>query len=195
MVIQFFPAQGERVPVAVPPHSSTIELQFIAAFASDKDYREARQDGVKVELWSNISMAHGGEGRWGAHGFEWATDHTSDCTCQCGGDTSAKCTSNPKVLDLRLRIPISRNQVEYTYRLVYPSGQIKWLGDYERNGVLVLERNLTQGQFFDSHVKEGTFSSGQVGWDNKQVIQLSQDVDWSIYAIREDGSVCMRSFV
>jgi hypothetical protein len=74
-------------------------------------------------------------------------------------------TSSPTVLHLRTRIPISeRNQVQYTYRLLYPSGRIEWLGGYERDGVLVFKRQdpaLTRGIAFDSHAGEGTFFSGQ----------------------------------
>jgi hypothetical protein len=78
MVILFSPRQGERVTVGVPPHSSTIELHFSATFASLEDERGARLDGATIELWSDIPMAHGKAGQWGALGFEWPTDHTDD---------------------------------------------------------------------------------------------------------------------
>jgi hypothetical protein len=194
MVILFSPAQGERVAVGVPPHSSTIDLHFSAAFASQEDDHEANRDGVTVELWSNIPGAHRREGRWGAISFDRPTSDSGNGFPIIPGDTS-----NSKVLHLSITIPISgRNhwEIEYTYRLVYPSGEIKWLGDYERNGVVVFERSdpdFFRGRFFDSRVREGTFSSGEDGWDNKEFMRLSQDVDWSIYAIRQDGSVYMRS--
>jgi hypothetical protein len=186
MMLLFSPAQGERVTVDVPPHSSSIELQFSAAFASLEDEREARLDGVKVELWSDISMAHGMGGQWGALGFEWESNHTDS------GKFLAGISEGPMVLYLRTRILISgRSQVQYTYRLVYPSGKIKWLGDYEHDGVLVFERKDPHGIFLGPHTGDGTFFLGQDRWDNMEVMRLSRDIGWSIYAIREDGSVCM----
>jgi hypothetical protein len=193
MVIIFTPAQGETVAVCVPPYSSTIDVHFSAVFASQEDYNQARWDGVGVELWSNIPV--GKDDRWEAIRFQWAPDHRHNLgACSpiiCG-------MSNTKVLHLKVAIPISgRNQIEYTYRLVYPSGEIKWLGDYERNGILVFkcrDPRFVHGNFFGSHIREGTFSFGPDKYDNKEVARLSQDVGWSIFAIREDGLVCTCPF-
>ncbi|KIM85519.1 hypothetical protein PILCRDRAFT_5807 [Piloderma croceum F 1598] len=194
MVILFSPRRGERVTMGVPSHASTIELHFSATFASLEDERGARLDGVIIELWSDIPMAHGKAGQWGALGFEWPTDHTDDSGDGDRLGVISKCTSpTVTVLHLRTRIPISkRNQVQYTYRLIYPSGRIEWLGGYQRDGVLVFERQdpaLTRGISFNSHAGQGTFFSGQDKRDNVEIMRLNQDTDWSIYAIREDGSV------
>ena len=182
--------------VCVQPYSSTTELHFSASFASSEEYHQARQDGVEVELWSNIPNAHGSDTKWGADRFVWPSGNYTGTSHASGEYFPIVCEgpSSLEVLHLRVGIPVSgRNQVEYTYRLVYPSGEIKWLGDYERNGVLVFEQRdprFVHGIFFGSHMREGTYSLGRGGWHKKKIARLSQEVDWSIYAIGADGSVC-----
>lgn len=187
MSLSFSPSPSETTTVSVAPQVATSELHFTATFASLHSYEEAIRDGVRVQLWCNAHK----EGKWEALTFE---DLES---ADLGVDSlalhhQAASTSTAKVLHLKISAPVTgRTRFEFTHRLIYPSGHVKWLGEYRRNGVVAYERKdprFVDGKVFpDCH--ETTFSSGQDGWNDSEVAQLSPEFGWSILATQADGYV------
>lgn len=190
MTLSFFPPR-ETVSIRATPDSATTLLHFSATFSSKAEYDAIKRGGGIVELWTDISDSQGVEGKWRAISFEdWDTTlktsiHSTE-TLSFGPKYES--TSDSKVLHLQLAVPNSsgKRRYQYTHRITYPRfGNIKWLGDYGRDGVLV----IAAGENPAGSDRSKTTSSGTGDSKDRQVAQLSSDVDWSVFAIQGNGYV------
>lgn len=195
MALSFSPPLGETVVVDVAPQSLTVELHFAATFASQADYDEVKRSGIKVELWTDIPTKNRGDEGWRAIAFQEPTGINST-----GGRFSLipKRPSSNVVLHLCISVPLAgRDRFEYTHRLVYPSGRIKWLGKYACNGVLrfhhgsgTADPRFIPGEGFILSRNLGeAMSSGPDGWHETEVARLSPNFDWSICAMDDNAYV------
>jgi hypothetical protein len=120
MTITFAPALGETIDISAP---SSIFIDFEAILS-----RPLKQ-GERLQLWSNLPTPSLSPGSWGAQ----------DLLPRDG---------LPQTLALRANCPLELEQdstsqkFSFTYRIVRPSGQIEWLGQYGQNGRIVVHRNL-----------------------------------------------------
>ncbi|KAF8058275.1 hypothetical protein FPV67DRAFT_1722058 [Lyophyllum atratum] len=155
MSIIFIPALVDTLHVTVPidfisRNPTTAVLNFTATLRA-ADHDQLGRKGGRVQLWSNIPIdgATGSPGEWASCDFEESTTTGSEASASTTevrlGDAGQDDTesSEQKVLSLQLCVPIATNgqsRFAFTYRLVYPSGEIRWLGEFGKNGALVLER-------------------------------------------------------
>ena len=187
MTITFFPPR-ETVSIRATPDSAT-NLHFSATFSSKAEYNDIKRDGGIVELWTNIPDSQGVEGQWRAISFEdWdanlsASVHSTETV---SFEPKVESTSDSKVLHLHLAVPNSSWQkwYQYTHRIAYPQfDSIKWLGDYGRDGVLVIAADESP----TNSDRCKTISSSTGDSRERLVAQLSPNADWSVFAVQGDG--------
>lgn len=152
MQLTFSPALGEQTflkaaPLASGRPAAPQSILFRATFDSRESFLKAQADGVRVELWSDVPAEGRSRGQWGASQFKTLEP----------GNAQAEETSTflpmaveeedlpENTLFVHLRVPLG-NYIDarfwFTYRLVHPSGEIQWLGEFGRNGELVIEKGL-----------------------------------------------------
>lgn len=138
MDFHFTPNLGQNVHVPISYlHTTTAELCF-SAIVDSSDYEQLQRDKGKVQLWSDLPVNGRRAGEWGESAFQESVP-LEDGELALGFDEA---NSDKHVLSLVVPIPYAahiRRQFSFTYRVVYPSGDIKWLGSFGHNGSLVLE--------------------------------------------------------
>lgn len=212
MHISFTPAIGETVRAEVPASihpSSVVQLRF-SAILSAEDYAELVHDGVKVQVWSDIPSHGRTVGEWGAMDFEAppVQDRPASDTIRFSllppaaekNSHGAAEESKNITLSLKFTIPFPEgpSQFSLTYRLLYPSGEIKWLGQYGQNGALLLEPSQAHLSFASerwSESKDGSSWSTQVRSpeDNPEVARFNKTSDYSIWGVQDKRFVFFMS--
>ncbi|KAG6902318.1 hypothetical protein C0995_001697 [Termitomyces sp. Mi166 len=150
MHIVFKPALSEtnHIPIDEPP-----ALLNFTATLSVADYHELERDGSRVQLWSDIPF----EGSPVPY-HEW-TSCDFGLKAAAGGihlpsfqETSVGLLDDDDlpspgtiILTLQLLVPPpgEDQRFSYTYRILHPGGEIKWLGEFGQNGTLVCEHTET----------------------------------------------------
>ncbi|CDO70267.1 hypothetical protein BN946_scf184942.g67 [Trametes cinnabarina] len=152
MRLTFSPALGEQTALKVAPIASgrptAQSVLFKATFEDRESLLEARAKGVRVEVWSNVPVAGRPSGEWGAFIFgplrcETVPERTLNFSTEDATEEPEDDQERP--LYVHVRAPFHEHidgRFQFTYRLVYPSGEIKWLGEFGRNGELIIERGL-----------------------------------------------------
>jgi hypothetical protein len=143
MHISFHPPVDQTVPISVLPHASTVQLHFTATLNSQKAYDEFKRDGVRIQVWSDIPAGGREEGEWGELSFEEGISYKEDNSLSetvslLSEDTDRGSKGHTLCLDCTVPL-FGQSRFAYTYRLVYPDGDIRWLGQFGRNGTLILE--------------------------------------------------------
>lgn len=206
MQLTFSPALGRTTTVKVPPVSSHVSdedaqvIRFEAAFDSHESYLRAKSDGVKVELWTDLPLVpHGGSrAGWAAVQFtDYEEDQDDDLfrtpVGQEGGDSSRQ---DNKLL-LLLRLPLQDHvgsRFQFTYRLVYPSGHIYWMGSHDSNGTIVVEQGLpglTLAKGWDVG-EDGRYHLTSCP-DGGSMYQLETPEAWTLWAWRPGRYVVLDS--
>lgn len=192
MQLTFSPALGHSITLKVPSSHAPSTIHFKVAFDSDESFLRARSDGVKVELWTDLPVQGRCNGEWGALQFtEWPAkqeDKLEGLGIQCSllGDTDEELgTREENTLYVQIQAPLQRHvgsQYSFTYRLVYPSGHVYWLGTHDSNGRLVVEQGIPGCSIADEW---------EIGDDGKyqlscspissRVVHLETPTDWSIW--------------
>lgn len=137
MHFHFFPALGETIQVSVPPvRTTSLQLRFEARLSSE-DYLQLRNVGANLQLWSNIGAAS----EWGQLDFQFFSSESPTVNAMSLLGPSDH-DDQSKALSLAVSVPFPTEPLHYsfTYRLVYPSGEIKWLGSFGHNGSLVIDK-------------------------------------------------------
>ncbi|KAF8272923.1 hypothetical protein EI94DRAFT_107929 [Lactarius quietus] len=148
----FFPPLDSTLIVDVPSNARAggVSLLFRARTGSASALEQLKQDGVKVQAWTNASVDGHTEGEWGAYNFEEAP---AAAPVNVGNSTpfflppptEDNIVDEPYTLFLTLKLrALPQYQVEadflVTYRLLYPSGEVKWLGYHGRDLRCVLKK-------------------------------------------------------
>ncbi|SJL05878.1 uncharacterized protein ARMOST_09214 [Armillaria ostoyae] len=137
MDFHFTPNLGQSVHVPISYlHTTTAELCF-SAIVDSSDYEQLQRDKGKVQLWSDLPVNGRRAGEWGESAFQESIPLEDD-ELALGLDENG----DKHVLSLVVPIPYAAHihrQFSFTYRIAYPSGDIKWLGSFGHNGSLVLE--------------------------------------------------------
>jgi hypothetical protein len=206
MQISFNPPLEQVVRVSVLPGVEEVQLSCRATFVSADDLEEFRRSGAKVELWSNFPIAGRPGGDWNERVFretedkerlalELGSSHDAIILGGSDGGSNQNRVKEENSLFLEFDVVVSEQvQFEYTYRMVFPSGEIRWLGDFGRNGYLWLEKG-------DDRVSLGKGwnmqPDGDFLWETNpdssddseiEVAQLSADFDYDIRLIGTDDS-------
>jgi hypothetical protein len=150
----FFPPLDSTVVVDVPSNARAggLSLLFRARTGSASALEQLNRDGVKVQAWTNAPVDNDrAEGGWAAYDFEEASAappaelDDSIVPSPLPPPTEDNVVDEPHTLFLTLRLrALPRYQMEadflVTYRLLYPNGEIKWLGYPGRDLRCVLKK-------------------------------------------------------
>lgn len=148
MSIVFTPSLGDNLQLTVPSIQDTITLRFTAQLSAQL-HAQLKHDRGRVQLWSDLpSLAHTSGGNWCEFDFEETivddSPNRNVVKMSLTASPNSLHTTTEHFLTLQVAIPtaIRSQQVQcsFTYRLVYPSGEVKWLGLFGQNGTLVLTR-------------------------------------------------------
>jgi len=209
MPIAFTPALPDTLHVAVPVdsptrNSATAVLNFMATL-DVADYDELQRDGGRIQLWSNIPFgcAIGSPGDWASCDFEEAMTSGSsvgDSTTEVFlGDARKGDVESPpdkRDLTLHLCVPTSNGEsrFSFTYRIVYPSGEIRWLGEFGQNGTLVVAQMDADPVFMlpEGWVPgDGGYVWKGVGGDGQAlsvVMGLTKPAEYAVWTINGDSA-------
>lgn len=137
MNIVFDPPIGQTVHVESSSTRPTV-LVFTARL-STHDHDRLVRDGGRVQLWGDVPGKGQSYGIWRALDFEASPDRAdNEYVVSLGSSPLASARDQEKVLFL---IVCSPERFQFTYRILYPSGSVVWLGQYGRNGSMVFKEN------------------------------------------------------
>lgn len=195
MRIVFSPALGDTVHVSVGAQRPATQLHFTATLSSPADYDQVASGLIKLQVWSDIPANDRGTGDWGEaefkpvpvadeHGFSLLTDERNEIKTS---------------LTLDFSVPSSGERFSFTYRMVYPSGEIKWLGHYGHNGTLVLDRADSDPVFLNDGWVPADDESYRRDSDGRpvqdfEVVKLSHPADYTPYSVDESRLVLTSRF-
>lgn len=155
MSLLFNPPLDQLTTIKIPRHD--LDLTFSAKFSNAEQHNAMRSSGVRVELWSDILNIE-----WGARPFEWSDD------------SLVLTISSAAIMK-----PLSA----FTYRLVYPHGEIKWLGDYGKNGELLVGFHDERVELANGWRNEGKSVVLASSVADSAVLKLSNKAEWVIWTL------------
>ena len=136
MPILFRPQLADTVRVRAPPCDAPVQLLFTAT-----------HDGScpRLEIWSNA----GPDDRWAAQPFRDPQPRSSKSavtnalhTLPLDSASDGRELVPDNTLFLLLSVPQNnRDTFEYTFRRIYPSGEVRWLGHASNNGRIVIDKS------------------------------------------------------
>ncbi|KAH9922000.1 uncharacterized protein BXZ73DRAFT_79797 [Epithele typhae] len=183
MQLTFCPALGQTTAVKVAVVSKdgcagqTPTLVFRAAFDSPKSRQQAKADGTRVELWSDIPFEGRARGEWGAIAFgPWARPEGSEVGTLSATSRSGQRT--PSAKPTAKKTP-SISAYSCRFKSGSPSGRVHWLGEFGGNGVVVFERGLS-GVTFGEGWQQSDADIHHVETVGERVVaQLNTPTDWT----------------
>jgi hypothetical protein len=193
MDVAFTPPLANQIRLSIPSavHSTAV-LNFTAALSSAYHAQFIR-DRATLQLWSDVCLdsekLHSTE--WRAFDFQThvSPDSTTASLIRTNSSTrEGNSSQHDTLLSLQLCVPSRKSFFSFTYRVVYPTGEIRWLGQYGQNGTIVLEQSQTDSKFI---LHEGwSIKNGGYAWthggksvDSLEVARLSNSSDYSIQSI------------
>jgi len=188
MDITFTPPLVSQVRLSIPYGRSTTVLNFTAALSS-AHHAQLIRDSAKLQLWSDVCLNTDKfrSAEWCAFDFQTPTPTAIEVSLR--NSTQTNDSQHGSLLSLQLTVPLASPKYifSFTYRLVYPTGDIRWLGQYGQNGTVVLEQSQSDFKFI---LYEGwSMKNGGYSWthsgesvDNLEVARLSPS-DYFIQSI------------
>lgn len=192
MYIIFHPALSENRHI--PINNGTALLSFSATL-SVADYHQLERDGGRVQLWSDIP-SEGPPGEWTSCDFEFNAaasgsnlSSVQDFSLSLIDDDDLS-SPGTVILTLQLFIPplgSGQGRFSYTYRILYPNGEIRWLGEFGQNGTLVCERTTTEAML--GLAAGWTCEEGRYTWTDRiprtdvPVLQLAKPEEYFAWTI------------
>jgi hypothetical protein len=194
MDITFTPSLANQICISIPPvHSSSTTVLNFTATLSRTWHAQLIRDSAKLQLWSDVSSdaekLHSSE--WRAFDFQTPAYPDSTTASLIPINTLAHERNNSQhdtLLSLQLRVPSRKSSFSFTYRLVHPTGEIRWLGQYGQNGSIVLEPSQVDSKFIFHEgwsIKNGgyTWTHGGKVVDALEVARLSSPSNYFIQSI------------
>lgn len=199
MQLTFSPPLGYTTTLRIPPIRQAPAsnnapagqtIRFKATFDSRVSLLKAETDGVKVELWTDLPVHGRARGEWGAvqftqsdldSGSQESLSSSSSTLFLTGADAAMR---KENVLHLSLYISLQDqigSRFQFTYRLVYPSGRVIWLGTHDSNGVFTVERGLPGIRLSETwHVgKDGKYHLAAA--TDGDLIHIEEPDQWTIW--------------
>lgn len=168
--------------------------RFTASFSNHAEYERARQEGTRVEMWTNLPIG-GGASQWRALRFAYAEETViegapEDKVMSLVPPTvvSARETQPTTVtLDFSLTNIRPASLYSFTYRLVRPWG-VQWLGAYRQNGDLIFEEkdvrfSLTNG----CKLEDNTIVTRSAVSESVVVATLNDAISWACWGFGRNG--------
>jgi len=192
----FFPPLDSTIVVDVPSNARAggVALLFRARTGSASALEQLKQDGIKVQAWTNAPVdGDHTEGEWGAYNFEEALAAApvkvgnSVAPFSLPPPTEDNVVDEPFTLFLTLKLralPRYQAQADFlvTYRLLYPSGEVKWLGYQGRDLRCVLKRT-------DPWLAPPASTNQSSGTTSRLFSSVSMKESWGCWAICPRRSV------
>ena len=163
-MISFSPPLDETTILNIPPHAD--QLTFTATLADGHPDPRAT-----IQIWSDIpdnsqsSAISRKQQDWSPRSFQF----------------------HPNASVASLSIPFldfihpSRSQFAFTYRILHPDGRIQWLGDFGKNGALIVnrydDRLVLFGDWAANH-QGNLFTAKSAIKSPLQVFSLSDKIQW-----------------
>lgn len=197
--ITFNPPLGRTVHVGIPWASFRPTVLLFTAQLSEHDHHQIVKSGGRVQLWSDIPDEAHTPGGWRALDFMERSPVPSGLVVALQSESPAE-HEKPKCLYLMVRPP---ERVQFTYRILYPSGAIVWLGQYEQNGLIFLKESqslavdgldINPGWTF-SETRQAYVSENILHAESLGVLRLRALADFQILALAEQGYVINLSFM
>lgn len=204
----FVPPLQSTTRVSTPPAAEANVVRVILrARVSAEDFAErVKRDGARIQAWTVTRTDGQDAGPWGAQDFEEARidetplehDGTSLRLSSAEDLTPAVHREGGKELRATFLLPnTARTTFHFTYRLVYPSGNVHWFGNDSDNGCLEI---VPGGGFFtevgswsekDSGLRTLASDASNVG----DIVVGKVDVehyDWTCWAVFGTRYVTLR---
>lgn len=198
MHISFTPALGEtvQVPVDPRPHTTTVDLHFSAALSA-RDYDDLSKDNVKMQVWSDIPVGGRHAGEWGELDFEVpkrSVHPPPSFSLLTAHHNKHHDEVQRNTLSLKFSISLEGQHARFsfTYRLLYPSGEIKWLGEFGNNGTLVLNKTtsrLVLGEGWSLKNDASSWNTRGRLVEDLEVARVAHFSDYTAWAVSEDRLV------
>ena len=105
-----------------------------------------------------------------------------------GEETSVYLSVRLPSENIKPAFPGAEVKFSFTYRLVWPSGNVQWLGEYGRNGILLIRRSETRLRYSRVVSCEDGLEvvSSEVG-PSEEVGRLSDEFLWESWAAGKAG--------
>lgn len=193
MDINFNPPIGDSIQLGTSFTLQTTLLHFTAELTA-LDHNALIQDRARIQLWSDLAQS---DGEWGALDFTYQTQATDELSSSHKISLGSACpilASEEKVtlfLEVVAPLPLNRNpHFSFTYRILYPSGEIQWLGPFGQNGSLSFERSDYDLHNFGLH--SWTFDKSRMAhvYEVKQPVASGTLV---VAKVRDLSNYCVRA--
>lgn len=200
MGFTFTPSLGETLNLSTSFVQTTqIQLRFTATLPPSSpvhdEHSKLIEDGGKLQLWSDIPTAGRPAGEWGQANFEIVQPAASS---QPSGvitlsDDRIDLDPHPTfTLVLSVPSPTSLTRYAFTYRLLLPSGEVRWLGAFGNNGSLVISKGISP--FNTAEGWTPSVEAGTLLWEQKDdvseavtVARLPIPAHWQAWGINKEG--------
>lgn len=189
MHLDFNPGIGTYTVIHVPEVGDA-HLRFTAYFPSREVLEQARNEGIRLEMWTNLPV-NGSHHEWHALPFaypdESKTEQSTAFALSPNVDAPAG-RSREIYLDMVLPSSCCGSRYSFTYRLVRPWGALEWLGAWGHNGDLVIERLEERFALGEGcSLKEGVVVRDIGSSSSEPTIELKQPLNWVTWAIDDEG--------
>jgi len=159
-MLAFNPPLGETTILNIPFHAG--HLSFTATVTDGQ--LDARST---IQIWSDIP------------------DNSRDREQQEWSPRSFQSHQNSSAVSLSIPFPDfihpSRSQFSFTYRILHPDGRVQWLGDFGKNGSLIVnrydDRLVLFGDWSTNH-QAHLFTAKSAIKAPLQVFTLSDKIQW-----------------
>lgn len=197
MHLTFTPELCNTTTVPLPKladGATDYDLTFKASFDSLAAYEEAKRDGARVEMWTDLPASGSEEtGGWRSLAFEYAGKQAradakeNDLVLSCvASERIPSPVQDELAVYATVTVPATLiaegSMFSFTYRVVYPSGHVQWLGAYGQNGILEFAKRDVRVNF-EVDGNEIRLS----GEKEKQVGNLNLDLAWGRWAVDNNG--------
>jgi hypothetical protein len=107
------------------------------------------------------------------------------------------CSSQTPTLSLFLTVPLTSTDKDlkfsFTYRILYPSGEINWLGSFGQNGCILVDSSrttphllLAEGWHHDTDEGPQVWDARGQHVDNVKIGRIAHPTDWKIWGLGRD---------
>jgi hypothetical protein len=193
MHIIFNPPIGDSIQLETSLSSQTVLLHFTAELSAH-DQNKLIQDRARIQLWSDLphnaqSLSEGG---WGALDLAHQAQAEEEIDSSHKISLSSTCPihviEEKVTLFLQVVAPVHTSRpFSFTYRIIYPSGDIQWLGAFGQNGLLSFKHSDYDLCNFGLHSWNFDKSRMAHVYEIKQTLIVARVRDVCNYRVRAIG--------
>ncbi|THH32334.1 hypothetical protein EUX98_g1864 [Antrodiella citrinella] len=217
-MISFTPAPCQVTTIPLPTSLSAGQdshlVRFKASFSSHAEFEQAKRDGVRIEMWTNLTTVGGPQdGEWHALTFDYAQDsHPPRTNVETDGNVVSFWSSDEHdgrqgreaAVFLNVHVPgdifsyLEHPRYSFTYRIRYQSGHIEWLGAFGYDGVLAFEQKDPRVTFKEDG-QISTTGGGYIVESERTYVtgigKLSSGLVWEKWSFVGNGPAFSRSHI